>query len=291
MNRMLIQLLAVLAGLWISLPTSANLGGTSGVKLPSGTLAQADYRAGKAGRPAVLILHGFLQTSAFPTVASLTESLASAGYTVLAPTLSLGISMRNKSLACEAIHLHALQDDIEEVAFWVRWLKRKGHSHIILVGHSFGNLQLLSYLKGRPEPAVKQILMISLSDVEVKQNAQQRAKLATGLRARLASGKESLVEAEMGHCKKYVSPPAAMLSYLEISRASIIDALEHSAIPAAAIMGGKDDRMGSDWVEKLQARGIAVQVIPEASHFFDNQFEFDLQDAVLQALRNVSRPH
>ena len=49
-------------------------------------------------------------------------------------------------------------------------------------------------------------------------------------------------------------------------------------------MGGKDDRMGADWVEKLVARGIKVRVIPGASHFFDDQYEFDLQEAVLRAL-------
>jgi alpha/beta superfamily hydrolase len=51
------------------------------------------------------------------------------------------------------------------------------------------------------------------------------------------------------------------------------------------IMGGKDDRMGPDWVDKLVSRGIAVHVIPGASHFFDNQYEFDLQEAVLQFLK------
>ena len=56
-------------------------------------------------------------------------------------------------------------------------------------------------------------------------------------------------------------------------------------MPAAAIMGGNDDRMGPDWVDRLVARGIAVRVIPGATHFFDNQYEFDLQDALLQALR------
>jgi len=55
-------------------------------------------------------------------------------------------------------------------------------------------------------------------------------------------------------------------------------------VPAEVIMGGKDDRMGSDWVEKLASRGIAVRTIPGASHFFGNQYEFDLQDAVLKAL-------
>lgn len=249
-------------------------------------MASANYQAGNKGQPAVLVLHGFLQTRTFPTVASIVEAASTAGYTTLAPTLTLGISRRNKSLPCEAIHMHTLDEDAAEVAFWVRWLVQKGHSRIILVGHSSGNLQLLTYLGRNPSPAVKQVLMISLTDVEFKQSAQLRARQAKDLRDRLEKGSNALVEAEIGHCKKYVSPPAALLSYLSISRGSILESLAKAPVPAEVIMGSKDDRMGQDWVEKLVARGIVVRVIPDASHFFDNQHEFDLQEVVLKALQD-----
>jgi alpha/beta superfamily hydrolase len=55
-------------------------------------------------------------------------------------------------------------------------------------------------------------------------------------------------------------------------------------VPTKVIMGGKDDRMGADWVARLVSRSVAIRVIPEATHFFDGQYEFDLQEAVLQAL-------
>lgn len=284
MKRPLSLLLAALASWVISLPSSANQGRGVEARLPSGRMASADFHAGEKGMPGVLVLHGFLQTRAFPTVASIMEALSTAGYTVVAPTLSLGISRRNRSLPCEAIHLHTLDDDVAEIALWVNWLTQKEHSRIILVGHSFGNVQLLAYLSRTPAHAVKQALMISLIDVEAKQSAQKRARLAQELRDRVARGVASLAEAEFGHCRKYVSPPGALLSYMEISRSSILDSLAKSPVPAEVVMGGRDDRMGPDWVEKLASRGIAVRVIPGASHFFDNQYEFDLQEAVLKAL-------
>ena len=284
MNREPSVLLAALACLLIFLPSFAAQGSVAEASLPSGKIVSADFHAGNNGKPAVLILHGFLQTSEFPTIASMNDALSTAGYTVLAPTLSLGISRRNKSLPCEAVHLHTLDDDAAEVAFWVRWLTQKGHTRIILVGHSFGNLQLLTYLGRDPSPAVKQVLMISLTDVDVKQDARQRARHAQDLRNRVARGDSALVETEFGACKKYVSTPAALLSYLKLSRRGILDSLVNSPVPAAAIMGGKDDRMGPDWVDRLVSRGIAVRVIPGASHFFDNQYEFDLQEALLQAM-------
>ncbi|MDO9636442.1 MAG: hypothetical protein Q7I95_05725, partial [Thiobacillus sp.] len=151
-------------------------------------------------------------------------------------------------------------------------------------GHSYGNLQLLTYLGRNPSPVVKQLLMISLTDVEAKQSAAQRARFAQALRERVARGDTGLAEVEFGHCKKYVSPPAKLLSYMSISRQGILDAVARSPVPARVIMGSLDDRMGASWVEHLQARGIAVSVIPGASHFFDNQFEFDLHEVVLQTV-------
>jgi pimeloyl-ACP methyl ester carboxylesterase len=283
MNRIPSLLVAVLACFLAALPAFASHGSVVEATLPSGRIASADFHAGTSGLPAVLILHGFLQTRAFPTIASTMGALATAGYTVVAPTLSLGISRRNKSLPCEALHLHTLAEDADEVAFWVRWLVQKGHTRIMLVGHSFGNLQLLAYLNRDPAPAVKQVLMISLIDVEAKQSAKQRARVVQELRDRVARRDRALAEVEIGHCRKYVTPPAALLSYMAISRDDILDFLVKSPVPAKVIMGEKDDRMGPDWVDRLASRGIAVHVIPGASHFFDNQYEFDLQEAVLQA--------
>lgn len=286
MNRNLLSLLLILVGLLISSPAFANHGSVVEAKLPNGKVVNANLHVGKKDRPALLVLHGFLQTRSFPTVTSIVEAASTAGYTSLAPSLSLGISRRNKSLPCEAVHVHTLQEDADEVDFWVRWLVKKGYSRVILVGHSFGNLQLLTYLEQHPASAVKQVLMISLTDVERKQSAQQRSEIVEALRAQLTKGRRALMEAEIGHCKKYVSPPAALLSYMSISRESILASLAKSPVPAAVIMGGKDDRMGPDWVDKLVSRGIVVRVIPEASHFFDNQYEFDLQEAVQQALQD-----
>ncbi|MBT9567219.1 MAG: alpha/beta fold hydrolase [Thiobacillus sp.] len=277
--------LTVVVGMTIASPTFANVGSVVEATLPTGKIASASFQAGDKEKPALLVLHGFLQTRAFPTVVSVIEAASSAGYASVAPTLTLGISKRNKSLPCEALHMHTLQDDAAEVAFWVRWLEKKGYSRVILVGHSYGNLQLLAYLDRKPPPAVKQVLMISLTDVERKQNAHQRAAVVARLRSQLARGSQALVEAELGHCRKYVSPPAALLSYESISRDSILASLANCPVPAQVIMGSKDDRMGPDWVDKLVSRGLVVQVIPGASHFFDNQYEFDLQEAVVQALQ------
>lgn len=281
MRRILIT--ALVAWLVASPPTQAQEK-LIDAKLPSGEAITAAFQSGKPGRPAVLVLHGFLQTREFPTVANLGQALASAGYAVLAPTLSLGVSKRKRSLPCEAVHTHTLDGDVAELAFWVQWLNMRGYKHIVLVGHSFGSLQILSYLGRKHSPTIGKALLISLTDVEVKQAATERAQIARGLRERVARGDRSLVEAEFGQCRKYVSPPAALLSYATITRSTILDELSKSTVPVEAILGSDDDRMGRDWPDRLRARGIAVRMVPGANHFFDNQYEFDLHDAVLQGL-------
>ncbi len=79
------------------------------LEVAPGLTAAAAYWQGEADMPPVLIAHGFLQTREFPTVSRLAESLADFGYSVLKPSLSLGIDRRTKSLACEAIHTHSMQ--------------------------------------------------------------------------------------------------------------------------------------------------------------------------------------
>lgn len=258
------------------------------VKLPSGLMASAEYQAGEPGKSAAIIVHGFLQTRTFPTVTGVAGTLTEAGHTVLTPTLSLGTPLRNKSLACEAVHTHSLEQDVAEIAFWTEWLADQGYESIILIGHSFGSLQILTYLSQNPHPAVKKAITISLTDVERRQDAAARARLAEDIQKRITNADNGLMEVEFGHCKKYVSPPQPLLSYMQITRNSILAMLKMARVPIDAIMGGGDDRMGADWSDKLAEQGIQVQVIPDANHFFDNQFEFDLQDAVLQGMPSAS---
>lgn len=96
MTRSLLSLLACLAGVLFSLAPIAGHAGVVDAQLPSGKMASASYQAGNKDQPAVLVLHGFLQTRAFPTVTSIVEAVSTAGYTTLAPTLTLGISRRIK---------------------------------------------------------------------------------------------------------------------------------------------------------------------------------------------------
>ena len=257
------------------------------VKLPSGYTATADYRKGSAELPAVLVLHGFLSTRNFLTVSNLIESLASDQYTVLAPNLSLGVNKRKISLACEAIHTHSLDQDIEEIDVWVKWLEQRGHNRIILIGHSYGSLHGLLYALKHPSPKLIKLIAASLVDVEHVIGTDLSSAQIKTAENMITNNDNGLREYQVSYCKKYVAPPKAFLSYATWSQKRILDAILKLSTPLEIILGEKDKRMGDGWPDMLANSGVNLKLIPGANHFFHNEQEFDLLESVTDALNSV----
>lgn len=253
-----------------------------------GIRASAEYLAGQRDKPAVLLLHGFLQTRDFPTITALARGLQDAGYTVLSPTLSLGIPGRTQSLACEAVHHHSLDDDVAEISRWVDWLKSRGHRAIVLLGHSFGSLQLLAYLSARPDPAVKSLIAASLIEAQVGRAA--RTALIAQLQNRVQTDPRALVSHALSFCKLYRAPPAALLSYVRWDQARLLAALKQSPVGATLIMGDADSTVGRDWLKALRHIGMPMLIVPGANHFMDGEHEFDLLDHALKQLAGARLP-
>ncbi len=255
------------------------------LKMPDGLVARAEYRQGRSIKPAVLILHGFLQTHEFSTVHRLTDGLAGEGYPVLAPTLTLGITQRKQSLACEAIHTHTLQDDFRELDAWLGWLKKKGHTHIVLLGHSHGSTELMAYVLRGPAVPIDKLIAVSIVEVVSSRDSAVNQALERQLRQLRERGERGPVSRPLSFCRKFVATPESFLSYLEWSPERILASIRKVSIPYTLIMGGHDERLGPGWIERLHETGKTVRMIPGANHFLDGQHEFDLLDVVLAELR------
>ena len=250
-------------------------------------VASAEYLAGQPDKPAVLLLHGFLQTREFPTVATLARGLHDAGYAVLSPTLSLGIPNRRQSLACEAVHRHGMEEDIDEVARWVDWLKSRGHRSIVLIGHSFGSLQLLAYLSADPDKSVKGFIGTSLIEAQI--GATPRPALIARLENPVLSKKGARVTQNLSLCKKYISAPHGLLSYVRWDQARTLAAVKISPVPIQLIMGGADNMIEQNWIRSLQHIQTPLVVIPGANHFMDGENEFDLLEHTLVFLNRMDK--
>ncbi len=253
--------------------------------LRPGISASADYLMGERDKPAVLLLHGFLQTRDSSTVATLANGLRDAGYTTLTPSLSLGIPNRMQSLACEAVHKHSMSDDVAEIRHWVLWLKARGHRSIVLLGHSFGSLQTLAYLTADADPAVKAMLGISL--VEAKIGETPRAALIAQLEDQVQRKQRTLVSQTLSYCQKYTSPAAYLLSYVRWDQPRTLQALKQSPVSVLLIMGGADANMGRNWIKALQHVQTPLIIVPDANHFMDGANEFSLLDHTLKFLKRL----
>jgi pimeloyl-ACP methyl ester carboxylesterase len=252
------------------------------LEMRPGIPASAEYLAGQPDKPAVLLLHGFLQTRTFATVATLARGLNDAGYSVLSPTLSLGIPNREKSLACEAVHTHSLDDDVAEIARWVVWLKSRGHRSIVLLGHSFGSMQLLAYLAGRPDGAVKAYIGTSLIEAQVGDTA--RGPLIAQLERQVRRRERALVNQPLSFCRNYLSPPEALLSYVRWDAARTLAALKQAPVSTRLIMGSADAMLGRNWIRSLEDLQTPMVVVQGANHFMDGEHEFDLLEHSLEFL-------
>lgn len=255
-------------------------------KLPNSITVSAEYSVGDADKAAVFILHGFLQTRNYLTVQSLITNVRDDGYTVLAPNLSLAISNRKQSLACEAIHHHNMSQDIEEIDYWIKWLEKKGHNEIVLVGHSYGSLQILLYANSKKRISVKTIIATSLIDVEKSNNNQLIKTYLVKARKHIKNNNDDLHEYSISYCKKYLSPAKNYISYAKWTKNKIISELTQSNILVSVILGNDDVRVDKKWISLLKKNRINLIIIDGANHFFDSAFEFDLNEQVLTLLSN-----
>ncbi len=281
------RLVFLLLGIMMLLPAARNHAAPVQASLPDGTLLNADYQRGDADRPAVLIVHGFLQTQNFPTVRRLADALhEDMGYTVLTPTLSLGISDRRQSLACEAIQQHSMESATAELGFWIHWLIERGHRHLVLVGHSMGSLMVLAALPHAPTE-VERAVLISLTYIGQHLDVFERGQHQNDVqkaRKLLTESPDRLDAYHIAYCKAYTATPANVLSYYAWNQDHTLAAIRQAKVPVTILLGSRDKRIDPDWHQRIADSGGHLIVIEGANHFFDDEYEFDLLDAVDRAI-------
>ena len=257
-----------------------------------GLNANAEYVKGSEDQPAVLIVHGFLTTNEFHTVVAMSKALQENNITTLAPTLTLNISQRKKSVKCNSIHTHTLEKDLIEIADWVEWLKQQGHKKIILLGHSSGSLEALEYLAQYKDPSVVGTIytsMFYLNGLEIGTKPSD-VEAANGFKVMNSSNPRKY---SFLFCKdNYFAIPDSFLSYLKFSRSYVLQTLKEQSVPSITIMGGADKRyqsVGQNWLQELEQTGTSMIMVDGANHFFSSEYEFDLQDNIVESVQRLAR--
>lgn len=254
--------------------------------VPSGLLAHAEYRQGSDDKPAVLLLHGFLTVHTFSLIQNISNELTDNDFTVLAPTLTLGISKRKTTLDCDALHLHNMDNDLAEIDWWANWLINKGHKNIILIGHSVGALQLMHYINEYPHPEFKKAIGVSLIPFE-RVNQKEFIDSITLAKNLIARNDASIHNFTLAYCtNNYSSPAKEYLSYASWGSKDVIKTLKSLKINAGVIMGGHDIPVYPGWIDDMKKTGIPVDVIPDANHFFSAGNEFELYEKLFGLINN-----
>lgn len=250
------------------------------VTLPGNITANADYRTGESQKPVVFLLHGFMATYNLNIIQIIVEELEGQGYSVIAPTLSLNINNRSSGVNCDAVHTHTMESDIEEIAWWVDWLKKKGHQDVIMAGFSTGSLQIAIFLSSNTPGIIKKAVLISPAYLAGPPfpESEEKADIATA-REMLAKSKNQLHEFHLSYCKgNFMSPPKVFLSYKEWTETRLLEVVQKITIPYIVIIGGEDHRFGTRLGKKLKKINSPVITISGANHFFDSPYEFDFLD-------------
>ena len=250
----------------------------------SGDVISADFSQGTINTNPVLVLHGFLQTSKFSTVSRLLTSLHDIGYTVLSPTLSLGISNRKQSLSCEAIHTHSLDTDTDELRQWIEWLYKKTGKPVTLIAHSAGGPAILKYMVDSDVKYVNHSILISLSFYNAGIYANENNEYAEKALKAINSGTNPLDTYALNYCKTYPTDARAFLSYYNWNRAKTSAVIAKFNDRVSIILGTGDKRMEDEWKKQLQEQHMNVTLIEGANHFFDQAHEFELTDAIEELL-------
>lgn len=257
-------------------------------QLPSGITISANFHKGLATRPAVLFLHGFQQTAHSEPLNSLAGSLAAKGYTVLNPTLSLGVNHRSQSMPCEAVHTHTMDQEVIEIAYWTEWLHKKVKGQIVLAGFSStGNIGMLLYSSQLSNSNIKKIILIAPNPPII--DPRQKKKTQFAFKTASQADEQKLGIFTFAYCKNnFTSTANSYLSYAKYDQQTFLDLIKKSPVPTELIIGEADTVITTEWASQLKALRSPerITLINNANHFFEGTSEFDLADEFENSLKN-----
>lgn len=254
------------------------------VVLPNGVLAEAGYYQGDLDKPAILLIHGFLTIHNFNLIQSIASELAGNRYAVLTPTLTLGISKRQTTLDCNALHLHTMEEDLKEIDWWVNWLVARGYKKIILMGHSSGAVQIVSYASQYRHREITSLIALSLIPLFDHNNSHSVISNQLAL-ALDRQNNTDIHNFNLVYCTdNYSAPAKKYLSYAQWDSNRILNAMRSIHLPKQVILGSMDMSKSYDLIQNIYKTDTRVDIIEGADHFFGSGTELDLYDAILQGI-------
>ncbi|MDG4813536.1 alpha/beta hydrolase [Hydrogenovibrio sp. 3SP14C1] len=252
-------------------------------------LVMAEGKSFKDGM--ALLTHGTLTHSGRSTYANIQKLLAERGISSIAPNLSLGINDRHGEYDCSVPHRHLHEDALDEIGFWVDWLKKQGTDSLTLMGHSRGGNQTAWFSVERDDPIIKDIILIApqtwryqseKADYQKKYNQSIDPVFAKAEKLVKAGKGETLIkDINFIYCKHTDATANSIVSYYKNEPKMDTPTLLKKATKPTLVIIGTEDKVVSDLSEKMAAvknPQVHVAVIDGANHHFRDFFAEDLAD-------------
>jgi pimeloyl-ACP methyl ester carboxylesterase len=252
------------------------------------TLTMADGKTMDDG--IVLLLHGTLAHHKMEIIRAQQQLLAERGISSLAPSLSYGISDRKGMYDCKVPHVHRNEDALDEIRFWLDYLKDKGATEVTLAGHSRGGMEVSWFMAERGDDAVKRVILIASGQWDAAKAAKGFKKTHKGdMNALLEKAKGMDGDAMMKgigilYCPGAdVSAKSFVSYYGDDDRRDSVTTMQKIDKPVLVVVG-TEDNVAAGLAERVRpladAGKLQLVEVEAADHFFRDLFGEDLADAM-----------
>lgn len=258
--------------------------------------ANLEMAPGKAMKDGVILMtHGTLAHGRMEIMAALQETMKARGYNSLSINLSYAKDKRDFAMYdCAQPHAHKHSDAAGEIGAWTGWLKSKGAAKIALLGHSRGGNQTVWYAVGKPDAAVKAVVLVApgswTADYLAKEYRDrfglELGPVLVNAKAAVKAGKGAAPMAKTGllYCKDAQVTPASLVSYHGFdTRMETFKQLRKMRSPVLVIAGSADD-VTPGVAEKAKpladGKRVSLVSIEGADHFFRDLYADETADAI-----------
>lgn len=231
----------------------------------------------------ILITHSLIQHNGREPIPYVQQLLKERGYSSLAINYSLGIDNRHGPFDCMAPHRYTLDASLNEIHYWVSWLKQQGTRKLILFGHSYGGNEIARYAANNDEEAIRGVVLLGPGTADHRMWSPRGYKIRYGkelnevlsrAEALLAAGKGDTMmdKVDFIFCPQAQVSAASFVSYYRVDPERLLPNLIRAARkPMLLIAASEDNRMPDlnrlvkPFVDGKHSRLVVIQ---GAGHFF-----------------------
>ena len=248
-----------------------------------------------ARKPVLLMTHGTLAHNRMEIMQTLQNALKERGYSSLAINLSLGLNERKGMYECATPHTHRHTDAVSEIGVWLDWLKSKGASSVVLLGHSRGGNQTAWFAAEHDNALIRSVILVApqtwsekyaADDYQRRFNKSLAPQLAKAEKM-ISSGKaeQMMKGVDFVYCEKTSATARAFASYYKADKRMDTPYLVEKITKPVLVIAGSEDTVVTGLVEKMRplAKGERVlSVIDGADHFFRDLYAEELADTAVE---------